>query len=145
MNIIPVLLFVLSLLGMELVAWFTHKYVMHGFLWVLHKDHHYIPRKTFERNDLFAVIFAIPSFLLIIEGARHGWDNRVWIGAGIAGYGVCYFVFHDLLYHQRIKIFNQQSNWYFRVLVKAHCDHHAGKKNYGFLFMFPWKYFKQVK
>ena len=25
---------------MEFMAWFTHKYIMHGFLWVLHKDHH---------------------------------------------------------------------------------------------------------
>ena len=27
---------------MEFVAWFTHKYIMHGFLWVLHKDHHQV-------------------------------------------------------------------------------------------------------
>ena len=27
-------------LGMALVAWLTHKYIMHGLLWVLHKDHH---------------------------------------------------------------------------------------------------------
>ena len=25
---------------MEGVAWATHKYVMHGFLWHLHSDHH---------------------------------------------------------------------------------------------------------
>ena len=25
---------------MEFVAWATHKYVMHGFLWYLHEDHH---------------------------------------------------------------------------------------------------------
>ena len=25
---------------MEFVAWFAHKYIMHGFLWSLHKDHH---------------------------------------------------------------------------------------------------------
>ncbi len=25
---------------MEGVAWFTHKYVMHGFLWSIHRDHH---------------------------------------------------------------------------------------------------------
>ena len=39
---------------MEFVAWFTHKYVMHGFLWFLHKDHHQ-PKKNqvFEKNDAF--------------------------------------------------------------------------------------------
>ena len=25
---------------MEGITWFVHKYVMHGFLWVLHEDHH---------------------------------------------------------------------------------------------------------
>ena len=26
--------------GMEGVAWLTHKYVMHGIFWPLHRDHH---------------------------------------------------------------------------------------------------------
>lgn len=144
-TMIEILLFFGALLIMEVVAWFTHKYIMHGFLWVLHKDHHSLHDKQLERNDLFALIFAIPSFLLIFAGAENNWDYRIWLGAGIAAYGLCYFIFHDLLYHQRIKFFNQQSNRYFRVLVKAHGDHHSGKKNYGFLFMFPWRYFKTVR
>jgi len=32
--------FVLTFLVMEFMAWFIHKYIMHGLLWVLHKDHH---------------------------------------------------------------------------------------------------------
>ena len=24
----------------EFTAWFNHKYIMHGPLWILHKDHH---------------------------------------------------------------------------------------------------------
>jgi len=24
----------------EFTAWFNHKYLMHGPLWILHKDHH---------------------------------------------------------------------------------------------------------
>ena len=56
-------------LFMELVAWFTHKYVMHGFLWKLHKDHHDHSNKTpFEKNDYFFLIFAIPGFLNIFFG-----------------------------------------------------------------------------
>ena len=23
---------------MEFIAWFSHKYIMHGFMWFLHKD-----------------------------------------------------------------------------------------------------------
>ena len=43
---------------MEGVAWFTHKYIMHGFLWNLHKSHHKVHKHFFEMNDLFAVIFS---------------------------------------------------------------------------------------
>lgn len=137
------LLFLGSFLFMEFVAWFTHKYVMHGFLWVLHKDHHIKHKKVFERNDLFALMFATPSFLLMFFGANEGFDYKFWIGLGIAAYGISYFIFHDILYHRRLKLFPQDSNRYFRTVVKAHGDHHAGKKNYGFLFMFPWKYFAE--
>jgi len=37
-----------AFLFMEFVAWFTHKYVMHGFLWVLHKDHHHRDGRKWE-------------------------------------------------------------------------------------------------
>jgi beta-carotene 3-hydroxylase len=41
MNWIPGIIIATSaFLFMELMARFTHKYVMHGFLWILHKDHH---------------------------------------------------------------------------------------------------------
>ena len=29
-----------TFLTMEGITWLTHKYVMHGFLWYLHEDHH---------------------------------------------------------------------------------------------------------
>ena len=35
-----ILVFILTFSMMEFMAWFTHKYVMHGFLWKLHADHH---------------------------------------------------------------------------------------------------------
>jgi beta-carotene 3-hydroxylase len=139
---LPFLLFLGSLVFMEIVAWFTHKYIMHGFLWFLHTDHHMMHSKRFERNDFFVFMFALPSFFLMLFGAQTQFDYRFWIGLGIGGYGVLYFMFHDILYHQRIKLFSQNKNKYFRTVVKAHGDHHAGKKNYGFLFMFPWKYFR---
>ena len=53
---------------MEGVAWFTHKYVMHGFLWSWHKSHHKKHDHFLEMNDLFAVVFSIPSILLIYFG-----------------------------------------------------------------------------
>jgi beta-carotene 3-hydroxylase len=38
--IFPLLLIFGAFIFMEFMAWFTHKYIMHGFLWVLHKNHH---------------------------------------------------------------------------------------------------------
>jgi beta-carotene 3-hydroxylase len=45
---------------MEFMAWFTHKYIMHGFLWSLHKDHHHKDHDSwFERNDAFFIFYAV--------------------------------------------------------------------------------------
>jgi len=70
---------------MEFVAWFTHKYIMHGWLWVWHESHHRKREGAFEKNDLFAFMFAIPSIWLILLGAE-GFDWRFWFGLGIALY-----------------------------------------------------------
>lgn len=135
------IIFILAFLFMEFVAWFTHKYVMHGFLWILHKDHHTREHQPFEWNDLFALIFAVPSILLIVFGAEN-FDLRFWMGLGIAFYGLAYFLFHDVLVHRRIPLLDKIDNNYFRAVVKAHNDHHLGGENFGFILMIPWKYFK---
>ncbi|NNC84701.1 MAG: carotene hydroxylase [Bacteroidia bacterium] len=134
---------------MEFMAWFTHKYVMHGFLWVLHKDHHVHEPGFFERNDTFFLIFAVPSFLLLFFGASNGYDFRVWIGAGIAIYGFAYFMVHDIFIHQRFKILRRSSNVYLKGLRKAHKVHHKhlGKEHgecFGML-MVPFKYFQEAR
>jgi beta-carotene 3-hydroxylase len=130
-----------SFFFMELVAWFTHKYVMHGFLWVIHKDHHTREHRFVEWNDLFALIFAIPSVILIVAGAGE-FDFKFWVGIGIAFYGFAYFMFHDVLVHNRLPILRNVQNPYLKSVMKAHNDHHLGGENYGFIFMVPWRYFK---
>ncbi|MDB2675552.1 carotene hydroxylase, partial [Flavobacteriales bacterium] len=78
---------------MELVAWATHKYVMHGFLWSLHKDHHQVDKnKVLEKNDSFFLIFAIPGSTLIIFGE----PLSFYIGIGITLYGLAYFIIHEI-------------------------------------------------
>jgi|ADGO01.1.fsa_nt_gi Isopentenyldiphosphate isomerase len=66
------LLYILILAGtfiiMEGITWLTHKFVMHGWLWSLHRDHHQPEPGFFEKNDAFFVIFAIPSILCILFG-----------------------------------------------------------------------------
>lgn len=109
---------------MEIVAWATHKYVMHGFLWVLHRDHHEPHDHVFERNDAFFLIFAIPSWLCIMFGMMNGNDFRLFIGIGIAVYGFAYFLVHDVFIHQRLPLFKKSDNWYLRAIRKAHKVHH---------------------
>jgi beta-carotene 3-hydroxylase len=126
---------------MEFIAWFVHKYVMHGFLWPVHKDHHTGEHHPFEWNDLFVVVFSLPGILLILSGIAE-MDYRLWLGIGIVLYGLVYFLLHDVLVHQRLRLLNNIDNWYFRAIVRAHNDHHISKKNYGFIIFIPWKYFR---
>jgi len=126
---------------MEFMAWFTHKFVMHGFLWVLHKDHHIRDGRRVEWNDVFAGIFAIPSIVFIYYGYQDV-DYRLWIGLGILAYGIAYFLFHDVYVHQRLKILKNFSNRYLRATVQAHADHHKPKANYNYGFLIaPLKYY----
>ena len=144
---ISFLIFLGVFLCMECVTWLTHKYVMHGFMWYFHADHHQ-PKyaNVFERNDIFFVIFAIPSIVLFYFGVQGGMNHLFFIGLGITFYGICYFMIHDVLIHQRFKWFTKTSNKYLIGLRKAHKVHHKhlGKEHgecFGMLFV-PFKYYK---
>lgn len=139
----------ITFFAMEFVAWFTHKYVMHGLLWILHKDHHQTEPGFFEKNDAFFLIFAIPSAILMILGIMNGNDIRLFIGIGIAAYGLAYFLVHDVFIHQRFRIFRRTDNTYMRAIRKAHKVHHKhlGKEEgecFGMLLV-PMKYYLEAK
>jgi beta-carotene 3-hydroxylase len=110
---------------MEGITWLTHRYVMHGFLWYLHEDHHRKRPGFFEKNDAFFVIFAVPSILLIFSGT-FSWEY--WylqaIGFGIMAYGAAYFIVHDVIIHQRFKWFSRSNSSYIRAIRWAHKMHH---------------------
>ena len=136
----------ITFIGMEAVTWFTHKYVMHGLMWYFHEDHHQ-PRyqNNFERNDIFFIIFAVPSILLFYFGVKEGINYKFFIGLGVLFYGISYFLIHDVLIHQRFKWFKNTNNKYLLGLRKAHKIHHKhlGKEDgecFGMLFV-PFKYF----
>ncbi len=136
-----------TFLCMEIVTWLTHKFVMHGFLWYLHEDHHQPKYQTFfEKNDWFFVIFAIPSILLFFFGIHPTLNYLFFIGLGILLYGMAYFFIHEIIIHQRIKLFTRTKIKYFVGLRKAHKIHHKhlGKEEgecFGMLYV-PKKYFK---
>ncbi len=138
------LLVALAFFFMEFMAWFTHKYVMHGFMWFFHRDHHIRDGRKVEWNDIFAVIFALPSILLIYGGVVSANGNMLAIGVGIMLYGAAYFLFHDVYVHQRIPVFKNFSNRYLRATVKAHLEHHNPHAEYNFGFLIaPFKYYKE--
>lgn len=144
-----ILIVVATFFFMEFMAWFTHKYVMHGLMWYFHKDHHQHEPGFFEKNDVFFLIFAIPSWLCIMLGLMNANFYVVSIGAGIAVYGLSYFLMHDIFIHQRFKWFRNSNNFYLLALRKAHKIHHKhlGKEEgecFGMLVV-PPKYYKEAR
>ena len=115
---------ILSFCFMEVTAWAAHKYLMHGPLWSIHEDHHIPTKPFFEKNDLFFLIFAIPSWLCIMLGWMYGQFFVVGLGFGIAAYGIVYFLVHDVLIHRRFKWFDNTKIHYFKAIRKAHKIHH---------------------
>lgn len=148
--IIDCLIVFFTFTGMEGVAWLAHKYLMHGFLWVLHKDHH---KKEnfgfFERNDFFFLIFAIPGIFCLLAGTYFGASAALFVGIGITLYGFTYFWVHEIFIHQRFKLLRNINSSYFKAIRRAHKMHHKhlDKEDgecFGMLWV-PLKYFREAK
>lgn len=129
---------ILMFFAMEIVAYFTHRYLFHGVLWFLHRSHHEPRRGVWEWNDLFAPFFAALAIL-----GMGGWlaPQLLWltfpIGMGMTIYGAVYFFVHDMFTHRRFGILNFQSRWLLQ-LRSAHRYHHAnvshaGQEPFGFV------------
>ncbi|WP_179334680.1 sterol desaturase family protein [Winogradskyella costae] len=142
-----ILIFLGTFFIMEFNAWFTHKYIMHGFLWNLHRDHHHKDHDSwFERNDAFFIFYAIVSMTCFYLWSYESIWYTLPIGLGILVYGAAYFIVHDIFIHQRFKWLRNIDNKYARGLRRAHKIHHKhlGKhkgENFGMLIV-PFKYFK---
>ncbi len=134
-----ILLFFGTILAMEGVAYAAHRWIMHGPGWFLHKSHHRARQGRFEANDLYGVIFAIPSIVLIFGGVNLDWGAwAVWVGAGIAGYGAIYFGFHDVIVHRRVGHRYLPKSSFMKRIIQAHRLHHAtetkeGSVSFGFI------------
>ena len=138
-----------TFLLMEGITWLTHRYVMHGFLWYLHEDHHQKGPGFFEKNDAFFLIFAIPSWLCIMLGIMYQVYISAAIGFGIAMYGLAYFIVHEIIIHQRIKLFSRSNNTYIKTIRWAHKMHHKhlhkeDGESFGMLLV-ARKYWAKVK
>ena len=141
--LIPVAIVLASVLAMEWIAWASHKYVMHGFGWAWHRDHHEPHDNLLEKNDLFGVVGAAMSITMFAVGSplvmgEAAWWPATWIGTGILVYGIIYTLIHDGLVHQRYFHWVPKRG-YAKRLVQAHKLHHAtvgkeGGVSFGFVF-----------
>ena len=134
---------------MEGITWLMHRYVMHGFLWFLHEDHHKKRPGFFEKNDAFFLIFAVPCFFCLLYATieRVYWLQA--IGFGVMAYGFAYFLVHDVIIHQRFRWFTRLNNSYVRTIRWAHKMHHKhlGKEDgesFGMLVVHR-KYLEKVR
>ncbi len=159
--IVNILVAIGAFLFMEFIAWSNHKFVMHGFLWKWHKDHHINDHRKmnnpellfirgFEKNDLFFLVYAIPAIILLICGFAFSISILIALGIGISAYGLTYFLIHDVMIHRRLNIpflFNPK-NKYLKSIINAHIAHHRGKNvhdfnNYGLLIFIQSRFLKQ--
>lgn len=144
MDFLKILLCSLITIGtfllMEAVAWFTHKYIMHGFLWVWHRSHHRVHDHALERNDLFALVFSIPSVALFaISTYFYPSPYLFAVAIGILCYGIFYLIFHDIIVHQRVKWIPKKRSTYLQRMIHAHYIHHSKHSKedceaFGFLY-----------
>lgn len=140
----PLILLVVAatVLAMEGLAWASHRYVMHGFAWSWHRDHHEPHDRVLEKNDLFALVGAGLSIGCFIAGSpwllgERAWEPATWIGLGVLVYGIIYTAVHDGLVHQRWFRWAPRGG-YARRIVQAHRLHHAsigrqGGVSFGFV------------
>lgn len=131
-------LVIAAFLGMEVFAWYAHKYIMHGWGWDWHKSHHEPTKGVFEKNDLYVVVFSLVVVGMFAVGDLY-WNPLMAIASGITLYGVFYSLFHDGMVHRRWPIRWQPKSGYLKRLVQAHRMHHAvrtreGAVSFGFLY-----------
>ncbi|MCU0728530.1 MAG: sterol desaturase family protein [Sphingopyxis sp.] len=131
-----ILIVLATVAAMEGVAWAAHKYIMHGWGWAWHRDHHEPHDGKIEKNDLFGLIGAAAAIGLFTYGYYYSlalW----WVAMGITVYGIIYTLVHDGLVHQRFFRWVPKSG-YAKRLVQAHKLHHAtigkeGGVSFGFV------------
>ena len=130
---------IFCVLMMEIIAILTHKYIMHGPGWFLHKSHHSKNKNRIELNDMYFFIFSMPSIICIVWGFLKDSPVLLSVGIGILFYGLIYVLLHDILVHRRFSIKIPINNRYLKKIQKSHLKHHSvktkdGASNFGFIY-----------
>ena len=103
-NLVTGTLIVLAaFVAMEAVSYLTHRFVMHGFGFGLHKSHHVNRDGGFELNDLYPMMFSSVAILSFTAGTfSPALRPLVLAGTGITLYGVAYLFVHEIYIHRRL-------------------------------------------
>jgi beta-carotene 3-hydroxylase len=132
-----VLVVLAALVLMEPVTALVHRLVMHGFGMGWHRSHHEPPRRALEANDLFPVVFASVTIVLLAIGvyAPGAPSLLVPIGIGVTAYGAAYLLVHDVVIHRRLAFLPLPlPDALLRRWREAHNVHHVfARAPYGFL------------
>jgi beta-carotene 3-hydroxylase len=126
-----------AFVAMEGVSYVAHRFVYHGFLWILHRSHH-TPRKgLFEWNDLFPLFFSLVSIgVMWFAVGDPGRSDILALILGVTMYGLIYSTIHDLYVHRRMNLPAPRIP-YLQQVKKAHMVHHmTGGEPYGLLVFF---------
>jgi beta-carotene 3-hydroxylase len=92
-----------AFLVMEPFTALMHRVVFHGFGMGWHRSHHEAPRGVLEANDLFPVVFASATILVLASGAWLGGGEILTpVGIGVTAYGATYLLVHDVVIHRRL-------------------------------------------
>ena len=130
---------------MEWVAWASHKYIMHGWGWGWHRDHHEPHDNMLEKNDLYGIVGAVMSISMfavgspLVHGARSAWEPATWIGLRHHCFTVSSIPRSMTASCINVTFKYVPKRGYAKRLVQAHKLHHAtiGKKggvSFGFVF-----------
>jgi beta-carotene 3-hydroxylase len=115
----------LAFVAMEPITAATHRWVMHGIGWALHRSHHRQLAGRVEANDAFPVAFAAVVCTGFAVGFNvDGWGGLVPVGVGITLYGLAYAVVHDVYIHGRLSRIGGRRIPLLDRLAAAHRLHH---------------------
>ena len=133
--------------AVEIFSYAAHRFLFHGVLWRIHRTHHEPRTGAFELNDIFSLIFALTSILLMIFAEKPFVNSASFpLGLGITIYGIVYFILHDFFTHRRFLPFKSSSKILLRIRA-AHQRHHQTTKKVGIepfgLFIFDYEKFSE--
>ena len=111
-----------AFLAMEGFTYLTHRFVMHGVAWTLHRSHHGSAAERFEANDVFPCIGAAIAMVGFAIGFNVPMPGLVAVGAGVTAYGAAYMFVHDVYIHGRLGRMPEVA--VLERLRRAHAIHH---------------------